>query len=289
MPIISIVTPAYNVATFIAKTYECLARQNYDNWEWVVVDDGSTDDTPDILDNIAASDKRVRVFHQTNSGSAKYPRDRAVYESTGSLILMLDADDTIDDDYLQVMLARMEETQADIIYPTTDFILQNKCINTLPLPSIDTTKIYKGRDVVRMTIPNWQIGCNGGLYKRHVWVNMSYPQYEGGKILMNTDELDERLYQLTAEKVAFAKTRYSYILHPESITNSINWKRFDILQTNRQLLRIIDKEFGTDSIEHRLMKKKIRNDKLYALRLILSFIKKTLKIHTLVKLFKREN
>lgn len=269
---IAIVTPVYNAAQYVKQAYECLCRQQLNDWEWMVVDDGSTDGSGDIIDAIARGDGRVTVVHEENSGNAKYPRDRAVYISKAPLILMLDADDTIDDDYLQKMVERMEETDADIVYPQMVFEQNGTCIHTLPLDSVDSDRVYEGREVVRLTIPDWQIGCNGGLYRRQVWVNMSYPHYEG-KILMNTDELDERLYQIEARRVAFAKTRYHYRIHSQATTKKVSRKKFDVLETNAQLKNIIEKEYGKKSLEYRLMKNKIWNDRQYALRLMLSMIK----------------
>lgn len=273
---VSIVTPAYNARDYIGKTYESLRRQSYADWEWVIVDDGSTDGTSLLLDSMALSDKRIRVIHQANSGNAKMPRDRAVYESTGDLLLMLDADDWLDDGYLQQMVERLNDTDADIVYPTMVFMQDGRETHTLPLPSVDTTRTYNGRDMVALTIPDWQIGCNGGLYRRHVWVNMAYPKYDG-RILMNTDELDERLYQLAAGKVAFSDAVYRYRIHSESTTKRAAWKQLDILRTNYQLLKIIRREFGNKSNEYRLMRQKILIDRKGTLLGILRRMKNNLR------------
>ena len=113
--LISVVTPVYNGEHFVQKAYNCLTRQTHTDWEWVVVDDGSTDYSFALLSEIAKKDSRVRLFSQRPSGSAKQPRDHAVAEAKGPVILPLDIDDRLDDDYLAVMLNRMLETQADIV------------------------------------------------------------------------------------------------------------------------------------------------------------------------------
>ena len=273
---ISIVTPVYNAAQFLTATYACLQRQTLSTWQWVVVDDGSTDGSQHILDDMAAADKRIKLIHQEHSGCAKYPRDRAVYESDGELILMLDADDVIDDDYLQTMLDRMNATDADIVYPRMELNKEGKTIMTLPVADVDLAKVYDGRDMVRYTIPDWQIGAAGGLYRRHVWVNMSYPK-TAHSANMNTDELDERLYLLAARRVTFADTCYTYQLHQQSTTKRISWKRFGILKTNRQLLSLITKEYGSQSPEYSLMKTKIRRDRVSCLHMLVDMIKGLMK------------
>ena len=69
--LISVVTPVYRGEAFVQSAYDCLCRQTYQNWEWVVVDDGSDDGTYEKLEALAMNDPRIRCFQQKNSGSAK--------------------------------------------------------------------------------------------------------------------------------------------------------------------------------------------------------------------------
>lgn len=73
--LISVVTPVFNGEYFLRNAYLCLRAQTMTDWEWVVVNDGSTDKTADIMRELAASDKRIKYFEQKNSGAAKLPRD----------------------------------------------------------------------------------------------------------------------------------------------------------------------------------------------------------------------
>ena len=252
--LISVVSPVLNGEAFLHKTYECLCRQTYREWEWVVVDDGSTDSSFVLLQELAAQDSRVRCFTQQPSGSAKLPRDHAVGESKGAFIVPLDIDDLLADDYLELMLERQQQTDADIVYPRMVFVDLDTDQTTLELPvaDFDTTKVYAGRDLVKETAPEWRIGCNGGLYRRQAWINMSWPKHEE-PIWMNSDEVDERLYQLNARRVAFADARYYYQNHAESITTKVSPKLFHTQKTNLQLLDLTEHEFGKDSEEHRRM------------------------------------
>ena len=249
--LISVVTPAYNAAAFLPQTYQCLCQQTYEHWEWVVVDDGSTDETPALLSEWAVKDSRISYYTQKNSGAAKQPRDHAVYESRGTLVLPLDADDTIEDDYLRKMLSRMIEADASIVYPQMVFIDHEtrQVTSRLPVTEFDTTRTYSGHELVKATLPEWQIGCNGGLYRKEVWVNMSYPE-KHVPIWMYSDEVDERLYLLAAPKVAFADARYFYQCHATSITAQLSPKLFHSLRTSKELLDLTQLYFGTDSEEY---------------------------------------
>lgn len=258
--LISVVTPVFNGEQFLETTYRCLLNQTYSHWEWVVVDDGSTDSTWQMLQKMAAGDERVRCFTQHNSGSAKQPRDHAVYESHGDLLLQLDADDVIDDDYLEKMLLRQQQTNADIVYPQMVFVdlSTGQTTEVLPTADFDTTAVYSGRELVRETMPTWKIGCNGGLYRRKNWINMSYPSYDE-PIWMNSDEVDERLYLLHAQRVAFASARYTYQAHPSSITHVVTPRQFQPLKTVLELLHIVEREFGYDSEEYVRANRKLFN------------------------------
>lgn len=258
--LISVVTPIYNGAQFLKNAYECLCRQTYRHWQWVVVDDGSTDDTRSMMRELSDSDRRVKYTWQHNSGSAKQPRDRAVFQSKGELILPFDIDDRIADDYLQKMLERQRETDADIVYPQMLFtdLVTGAVTNMLPVADFDTTSVYKGSDLVKETMPEWRIGCNGGLYRREMWVNMSWLE-EHDPIWTYSDEVDERYYLMKASRVAFSKAQYFYLIHQDSITNKPSLKLFHLLKNNTQLAELMEKKFGHESEEFRRANQKVFN------------------------------
>ena len=263
--LLSIITPVYNAARYLPDTYRCLCEQDYEHWEWVVVNDGSTDERGRLLKAWAAQDSRILYVEQPNSGAAKQPRDRAVYMAHGDYVVFLDADDYLAPGYLSSIWARREETDTDIVYATmyevrdsltADHPLCHKEneqgeVQILPHPSVDTTKVYVGRDLVRYTMPEWRIGCNGGLYHRSVWVNMSYPK-KSAPIWMNSDEVDERMYLQKARRVAFCKAIYYYRRHDDSITLKFSPKLFHPLKTSEVLLDWVEREFGRESEEFHL-------------------------------------
>lgn len=90
----SIIVPAYNVAQYIEECVESVLNQNYDNYEVIVVDDGATDETPQIIDNLAQKSKKVRVIHQKNGGLSA-ARNSGIEAASGDYILFLDGDDFI--------------------------------------------------------------------------------------------------------------------------------------------------------------------------------------------------
>ncbi len=91
MPKISVITPVYNGEKYLRETAESLFNQTFEDWEWVIVNDGSKDHTADILKEFEV-DPRVRVFHQSNGGEAR-ARNNGLDHVLGEYIGFLDADD----------------------------------------------------------------------------------------------------------------------------------------------------------------------------------------------------
>ena len=91
--LVSIITPSYNSAKFIAETIYSVQNQTYPNWEMIIVDDGSSDDTEDVVLSIIENDNRIQ-FHKLsqNSGPA-VARNTGIEKAKGNYIAFLDSDD----------------------------------------------------------------------------------------------------------------------------------------------------------------------------------------------------
>jgi glycosyltransferase involved in cell wall biosynthesis len=92
-PLVSVVIPAYNAAYFIERTLQSVLNQTYHPLEILVIDDGSTDATADIVRRFAAADQRLALYHQANAGVAA-ARNYGIEKAKGQFIAPLDADDT---------------------------------------------------------------------------------------------------------------------------------------------------------------------------------------------------
>lgn len=107
-PLVSVVIAAYNAADFIEDTCRSAMRQTYSALEIIVVDDGSTDRTADLVETLAASDPRIRVIRQQNLGVAA-ARNRAIALAAGEFIAPLDADDVWDPTKIARQVMRLQE------------------------------------------------------------------------------------------------------------------------------------------------------------------------------------
>jgi glycosyltransferase involved in cell wall biosynthesis len=112
---VSIITPSYNAAPYIKQTILSVQRQTLTDWEMIIVDDGSTDNTRDIVRELSASDSRIKLVEKENGGSAS-ARNLGLSMVQGDYIQFLDADDTIDSHKLEKQCRIMDELQLDVTY-----------------------------------------------------------------------------------------------------------------------------------------------------------------------------
>lgn len=98
-PLVTIITPCFNSENYIAETLNSVMAQDYPNWECIVVDDGSTDNSATIVKEMSAREPRIKYLIQPNSG-ASTARNKGIKESRGKYILPLDSDDLIHPSYL---------------------------------------------------------------------------------------------------------------------------------------------------------------------------------------------
>ena len=127
----SIIVPAYNVSQYIEECIESVLNQNYDNYEVIVVDDGATDETPQIIDNLAQKSKKVRVIHQKNGGLSA-ARNSGIEAASGDYILFLDGDDFwFDNQFLTGLNNIIKKETVDVVIFPFSYYYQNKLVEKL--------------------------------------------------------------------------------------------------------------------------------------------------------------
>ncbi len=115
-PLVSVIVPSYNYGHLISETLRCLQSQTYQNWECLVVDDGSFDDTAQIVAAFAREDSRIRYLRQENQKQAA-ARNTGIKNSKGEYFQFLDADDLIEPRKLELHTRYLEEhPEIDIVY-----------------------------------------------------------------------------------------------------------------------------------------------------------------------------
>lgn len=112
--LISVILPVYNVEPYIRSCLDSLSKQLYKNFEVLMVNDGSTDNSGVICQQYADSDKRFRYFEKENGGLSD-ARNFGIKESKGEYITFVDSDDWITEEYLLFLIETLEKEQSDIV------------------------------------------------------------------------------------------------------------------------------------------------------------------------------
>ena len=263
--------PAYNAMSFIADAVNSVLKQSLCNLELIVVDDCSTDDTWNIISRIAEVDSRLKIIKlEDNSGSAKYPREVAVNMASADWICWVDADDIIPYDYLEKLLLRQQNTDADIVCSQM-IAFQNNINNvkyTLPDISLNNgDDILPGRVAVMKTIGSWSLNANGFLVRKSLWSGTSLFLNRDAN-WMDADDVSTREMILSANKVAFSDAVYYYRIHSEAITKKLSVKKFHTLITDECVVRMIDGEFGEKSPQARITRNQYVHRILSFMRLV---------------------
>lgn len=120
-PTISIIIPCYNQAQFLGETLQSIVSQEFQNWECIIVNDGSPDNTNDIANEWIFKDSRIKYLKKENSGVSD-TRNFGIKHAIGEFILPLDADDIIDKFYIKEALEAFEKhPKAKLIYSNFRF------------------------------------------------------------------------------------------------------------------------------------------------------------------------
>lgn len=124
--LVSIIMPAYNAEKYITEAIESVQNQTYANWELLVLDDGSSDNTPSIILKKCEEDKRIQFYQNAvNMGVAK-TRNKGVELSRGEWIAFLDSDDKWDDQKLEKQMKAVEEhCDAALFFTASSFMSEN--------------------------------------------------------------------------------------------------------------------------------------------------------------------
>lgn len=112
--LVSIVVPVYNVKDYLEACLDSVINQSYKNLEIILIDDGSSDSSSDILDSYASVDERIKVIHNTNHG-VSYTRNYGIKIAKGSKILFIDSDDSVDLDYVKKLIEPLRNGDCNLV------------------------------------------------------------------------------------------------------------------------------------------------------------------------------
>lgn len=115
MPAISIIVPVYQAEAYLEACVESVKGQSFQDWELLLIDDGSTDRSPQLCDRFAEGDSRIHALHQPKNGGVSEARNRGLREAKGESIAFLDSDDGFEPRTLETLWSLREQTGADTV------------------------------------------------------------------------------------------------------------------------------------------------------------------------------
>lgn len=214
---ISVIVPVYNVELYLSECLDSILKQKYDNFELILVDDGSTDNSGIICDEYCKKNSKVKVIHKANEGPGA-ARNSGLKISNGEYVCFIDSDDYISDDYLKILYENAVRFNADVsqcgfISSTENEIFASTKLN-IPVKRNKKylfdllTKINSGYDNVSLTVI-WN-----KLIRREIAKKISFPAG-----IWHEDEF--YITQLVDKLQVFIETPtqlYFYRHRPDSIT-----------------------------------------------------------------------
>ena len=203
---ISVIMLTYNREALVGRAIESILAQSLRNFEFIIIDNGSTDNSGKIADEYAVRDNRIRVFHKAR-GNIGFGRNVGLSAARGDYIAFIDDDDWVEPDYLEFLYQLLVEYGADAsICGTTAAFSEKRCVMSAEEAVIETMwrKLFK-------------VGFPGKLFRGSIIGNLRFPEdtihddcFLMHKVLSN------------AERIAYDGTLKYHIFHGASSTTT--WK-----------------------------------------------------------------
>ena len=172
-PKVSVIIPVYNTEAFVKEAITSIMRQTLSEIEIIIINDGSTNKSLQIINHLAEQDQRIKVYSQNNQGLSS-TRNRGIKLASGSYIYFMDSDDFLESKALEACLTKCETYNLDFVFFDADFINLNEKtdigIRYNRKQYTDETSIYKGIDILNSQLDK---RC----YNPTVWLNFIQTDY----------------------------------------------------------------------------------------------------------------
>ena len=217
----SIIVPVYNVEKYLDKCLASILRQTFKNFECIIIDDGSPDNSNAIIDKYVKLDQRFKVIHQKNMGISA-ARNAGLDIAKGEYVVFVDSDDYIADDYLEKFALKIADTDADIVI--CGFIEAYKDYEKNKVFAVESTEVIKQNILADI----WPSYVWNKCYKKDLFTNIRFPV---GKIFEDILTIPELC--LYAQKIVCIPDKlYYYNRQNENsiTTNMSSEKMYNLFQ-----------------------------------------------------------
>jgi len=233
-PLISIVIPVYNGAKYIEKTLQTISNQSYTNFEVLLVDDSSTDDSFNIISKYATLDSRCKVFKKENGGMVPKTLNFINPFVSGDYFFYSSQDDLFSLDLLEKMINRCLETSASCVLPDMEYYFENEKTNKRTIGLNGNRAIeLTGKEAFIQSL-NWNIH-GFALFKSEFLKNEIIPEDA-----FDADDYVTRKWFLESDKVVFSEGTFFYRQdNPNAITKTYGKKNFYALNSRQKVWQLI--------------------------------------------------
>ena len=216
IPLVSVIVPVYNVEKYLRKCIDSIVAQTYTNLEIVLVDDGSTDESPIICDEYLKKDNRVKVIHQENYGVAK-ARNVGLNNATGRYIAFVDSDDCVVNKYIECLYNGLCIHNADISIASFSSFRKEYdikfSVDYAVFRVISKSECFERYTSIKTNAAMSFIVPWNKLYKRELFLEIKYPEEKLYDDAFTTYKILDK-----AECVVYSPIKlYYYRLNPRSI------------------------------------------------------------------------
>lgn len=238
-PLISVIMPAYNASSTISKAINSVLNQVYKNWELIIVNDGSKDNTLEICKKYETSN--ILVINQENGGLSK-ARNEGLKYSRGEYVCFIDSDDWVKPEYLYLLYQSIVDCHSDLSICGLILLRNNSCINLCSQESTCYQFVYKNQKFVEIFETGLLNSSCNKLYKKAIIDRFSI-QF---KPLALVEDIEFNIQYLQyVYKVSFVKeSLYCYEQSNSHLTVRVSKEFFDnYFQIHNLLLNLVDKDF----------------------------------------------
>lgn len=253
-PLLTVVIPVYNVEKYLNRCIDSILLQEWKNYDILLVDDGSTDRSPQICDDYVKAYDFISVIHKENGGLSE-ARNTGISQAKGEYVYFLDSDDWIEPDTFIALAEALESQEFDIISFNREFVKgEEDAIVSEP----EVTQVFEGKDAfVQMLKHSYITGfANDKIYRKSLFTDHNI-QFPIGKYYEDLGT-NYKLF-LSAKKVYATNQKYYHYLidNPDSITQSWNEKKFS------NMFGFYKELFYSDFVRSQLNKEELQISQLY--------------------------
>ena len=237
---ISVIVPVYNVEAYLERCVESILQQTYAHFELILINDGSTDSSGQICDQLASQYENIKVYHIENAGVSN-ARNMGIQLATGSWVTFIDSDDFVTQDYLATLASAVEGANLGFVIAPLHHI-KNGIVTDLP-PHSGKTELWSTEETMKELLMTTRTSFFpvAKLFKRDLLAdekfNTNYHLAEDALFLT------ELLLKTRCSSVFIDKPVYYYDHREGSATTSVNRYVFDTIEVYQQIIAQVSQAF----------------------------------------------